>query len=321
MSEEKEQSPSEEQTQPGGPGHRLREAREARKQSQAEVAAELRMRVAIIEALEADDYSSLPGATFVQGYLRSYARLLGLPEESIIALSGTGGEPEPKLVSTIAEGKEQVSSRDLPVRMVSMLVLALVVVGLGWWFAQRMPAQSESGPEVIAAGTEQGLALPEAMPLASEEADIASEEVVAAESEQETPAEAEAIAETEAELPLEEPKVVEVASAPAPAAAEEGTLPPISDEMPHSVLELSFDHDSWSEISDAAGRRLVYDLVKAGSELTLKGEAPFKIFLGYSKGVTVRYNGEAFDHTALHRGDVARFRVGRAEHNQPRTGE
>lgn len=67
------------------PGRRLREAREARQLSRDEVANQLHQDVQIIQALEEDNYASLPGQTYVLGYLRSYARLLKLPEEEIVA--------------------------------------------------------------------------------------------------------------------------------------------------------------------------------------------------------------------------------------------
>ena len=83
---------------------------------------------------------------------------------------------------------------------------------------------------------------------------------------------------------------------------------------------MDFKDDSWSEVRDAAGRKLVFDLIPAGSHLTLRGEAPFKVFLGYARGVTVYYNGDLYDHTPYHQGDLARFRIGRAEHNRPLSG-
>lgn len=67
------------------PGKRLREAREARQLTREEAARQLHQEVSIIQALEEDDYASLPGQTYVLGYLRSYARLLKLPENEIVA--------------------------------------------------------------------------------------------------------------------------------------------------------------------------------------------------------------------------------------------
>ena len=57
------------------PGQLLHQVREARGQTVAEVAAALRLRIRIIEAIEDDDYEPLKGSTFVRGYFRSLAKL------------------------------------------------------------------------------------------------------------------------------------------------------------------------------------------------------------------------------------------------------
>ena len=133
MTDVSEQSPSEEAPVIGGPGRHLREARESRKLTVEQAAAQLRMQARIIDALERDDYSSLPGNTFVRGYLRSYSRLLGLSEENIVALALPDSGNESTLLSSISQGGSEVSSRDLPFRMMSFFILLVVVVGLGWW--------------------------------------------------------------------------------------------------------------------------------------------------------------------------------------------
>jgi cytoskeleton protein RodZ len=70
---------------PEGPGERLRLGRENRGLSAAEVADALHLDRAMIAALEADDYDNLPPATFTKGYLRAYARYLGLNEDVLLA--------------------------------------------------------------------------------------------------------------------------------------------------------------------------------------------------------------------------------------------
>lgn len=68
-----------------GPGERLRTTREALGLSQLDCAHQLYLSDKIIHILETDDYSThTPGPAFVRGYLRSYAKLLGLPQNEII---------------------------------------------------------------------------------------------------------------------------------------------------------------------------------------------------------------------------------------------
>ena len=67
-----------------GPGARLRQAREEADRSVSEISAALHIDTKTIEALEADSFDRLPGPTFVRGYMRGYARELGLSPEPIL---------------------------------------------------------------------------------------------------------------------------------------------------------------------------------------------------------------------------------------------
>jgi cytoskeleton protein RodZ len=90
-------------------------------------------------------------------------------------------------------------------------------------------------------------------------------------------------------------------------------------DTPQSKVRLVFTEDCWIAVNDKAGRQLAYELYKAGQSVTLRGEAPFKIFFGYSPGVQVFFNGQLFDHKPFQRRETARFRLGTAEDNVPLT--
>lgn len=66
-------------------GQRLRQARESKSLSLDQVAQSLRLSVQTIKDLEADDYRHQQAVIYVQGYLRSYARQVGLPENALLA--------------------------------------------------------------------------------------------------------------------------------------------------------------------------------------------------------------------------------------------
>lgn len=67
-------------------GQRLREAREQRGLSLEDVEASIRIRKAYLVALEEDDYASLPHPTFVRGFLKTYAAVLGLEVQELLEL-------------------------------------------------------------------------------------------------------------------------------------------------------------------------------------------------------------------------------------------
>ncbi len=78
-------------------------------------------------------------------------------------------------------------------------------------------------------------------------------------------------------------------------------------------LVLHFSADSWVEISDGSGRRLMFGLGKAGQTRVLDGSAPFSILLGYAPGVEIEYNGKPYDQRRHIRNNVARFKLGGPE--------
>jgi transcriptional regulator with XRE-family HTH domain len=63
----------------------LRRSREARKQDLEDVVRALRIRRRYLQALEMGDYEALPGPIQARGFLRNYARFLGLPVEDVLA--------------------------------------------------------------------------------------------------------------------------------------------------------------------------------------------------------------------------------------------
>lgn len=311
------------------PGRRLQQAREAAGVSRSEMAAQMRISERMIAALEEDDYEALPSATFATGYVRSYVRILGLPEaEFVKPLHSTASQPA--LVTSIGSN-EQVSSRALPVRLVTYLLVAVAVVSVVmWWYAKRdKPEIFTAGPqnevaELTDAQQQPGVGSGEpllqnetpATSLAQQDEAVAENRPAGGDNEM-PPAEEMNPAETPAEsASVQESEPVQSVAPAAPGVAEEETSP-ITASTPVSQLELRFEADSWTEVQDNAGRSLTYGLIKGGRTLMLTGEAPFRVFLGYAPGVSVYYNGDRFDHTPFQRRDIARFRVGSVEHNHP----
>ena len=88
------------------PGEMLRDGRVRMGMSFSDVARHLKLHPRQVEALERDDYATLPGPVFVRGFLRNYARLLGLEGEVLIAQSEKAGRlPAPSATTVkIADG-------------------------------------------------------------------------------------------------------------------------------------------------------------------------------------------------------------------------
>ena len=120
-----------------GPGARLRRAREAANRSIGEISAALHLDPKTVEALEADSFDRLPAPTFVRGYMRGYARELGLPPGPILEVYDHQGFKPPALTPDITE-TPQTHASDLIVRLVTYAVGAvLVLLVVLWWHSQE----------------------------------------------------------------------------------------------------------------------------------------------------------------------------------------
>ncbi len=250
----------------------LREARDARGLEVAEVARALRLPSRTIAALEADDLSALPAPIFVRGYLGAYAKLLGHPaDEFLAAYARIAGDPEPPPL-TISHGTgDEVHSRSGRVALVSWLVgLAAVAMVVMWWYARPAPEPADTT------------------------ATLSLEPPANREATHEPPVESAAPSVVVQDEPL---RAVEPS-------------PPVADPVPEIEVRLEFEQDSWAEVTDAAARRLYFDLARTGETVTVEGRPPLTVFLGNSPGVRVFVEGERFDQSAFNRrGNVARFQV------------
>ena len=292
-----------------GPGALLAQARADLHLAHEEVAAKLHLATRQIQALEQDDYSSLPGATYVRGYLKSYALLLGLSPEPILeAHTRLTAAPVTPDYRTIAPQKE-ITSRHHQVRFVTYFMAAIVIgLAIAWWQGRDVRPPN---PLLAVRDTEPAVAAPDAVP----GADAISES-------EKLPAEKPAIpAPVGIAVTGSKPPVLAAPSAPA-AASTTTVAPQPTGAVPASAaqpagprikLVLHADQDSWADIRDARQTRLLYDTVPAGRSVTLEGVAPLSIFLGNAAGVRLDYNGQAVDVARHKRGMMARFTLGEEE--------
>lgn len=269
-----------------GPGAALRKARTDLRMSVEEVARELNLSPRHIAALEGDDYQSLAGAAYVRGYLRRYARLLGLPPEPLLDAFNRLPMAAQRTDLVAPAPVRQITSNDSLIKLGTLLVVG-VMVGLAviWWQGQeRVPPPSDPAvPPVVLA--------PE-IPTAETNAPVSEEVPTPPPRVEPAPA------------PAEPPTTEARAGADAEAAAVD-----IDPNAPRVRLKLYVMDESWADVRDAYQRRLIYETVAAGRVVTLEGAAPLSVFLGNVDGVRVELDGRAYDALRHKRGQVARFTV------------
>ncbi len=330
-----------------GPGHRLRTARRAQNLDLAQVAVQLHLSSVTVAFLEQDRYDQLPGPVFVRGYIRNYARLVGLADEPLLqayrdSLPEDGVEPA--LGSTVRV-KQGVGSSHLAVKLVTLLLIAGLVTLVVLWGKNRLgpPAGLErqtsaadpETPYLVAesasdplTGQEPATGSPETTPQADHGVhfgggfDAPETPVANLSSPEELPGtEADAVAAAvDGVEPTEQPRAEPDANTAGPrsadwvapestAQADVTSLGAVAEVPPGPPVVLEFSDRCWVNIRDANGQNRVLGELKAGDRRRLEGEPPFNIVLGNSEAVRILVDGKPYDFSPYLRGKVARFKL------------
>lgn len=309
------------------PGERLRQARESRGWTQAEVASKLNLTVSSLNHLETGAFDRLPGHTFARGYIRAYAKLLDLDQAPLVDAfdQHTGTHAKGSDVHSLGRIEEPMRLSHNILRGVSLvLLLAVVGGGFAWWQDQggarkdvgnlameHVEVESADGttqihpldePEdqAVAAGEQ-----PESAPLALPQA--ASETAT------------DASAAPQGTAPVAASSTPAVAS-PAPAAATPpvapqsasatATAPAAAPVAGQGQLAIDFSADCWTQVTDATGKVLSSGVKRKGDRLELSGKPPLAVRLGFARGAQVTYNGQAVDTAPFTSGQTARLKLG-----------
>jgi cytoskeleton protein RodZ len=280
----------------------LRAARLAHELTIEQLSTELRIEARQLHALEENRFEQIGVPVFVKGYLKQYGQRLGVDVSELLALYYKQ--------TTLADVQVQPSrtiklhdERQITSWILAAIVLLLVVAGLAvwWWNGGDLSAISLTRSAEPAAATAPAAAEPAAQPRPRPVEQTAAPPPAAA-----APAEAPEAAEAEPSAddvaPVAEPETA--FTAPSDDGGDEPE--PLVDAIP---LEFTFDQESWAEVTDARGERLLYGLNAAGRRVTVRGAPPFAIVLGNANVVRLTVDGEPYD-VPRRRGDpAARFSV------------
>ena len=257
-----------------GPGRMLAQLRAERALSIADVAQRLKYGARQIEALEAEEFDKLPGATFVRGMVRGYAKLLDTDPQPMLA----------ELEQRYVPGEIDLDLRDKGIPFarsgkrgtraylaLSVVVLIVLAGVLYEWRAGAFP-WAGSAPDTPPP-QEQSEAPPVAQPVAP-------------------PA--------EAEVPAAPSNNV----AKAPAAQVQK---PSGGSASEGRVRLEFDRESWVEIRDRDGKTLMSQLNPAGSRKVVLGRPPLSLVIGNGAAVRLTFNDRPIDLKPYIQIEVARL--------------
>lgn len=293
------------------PGAVLRAAREARGESVSEVAFALKLNPRQIAALEADNFSALPGMAFVRGFLRNYARYLGLDPAPLLAgverLAGQGDVDLSPIRNADGELPIGGSAPKLGAASVRWMVLLLVAALLaGWYFDwfRTEPVSVERMLETPAADT----AVLDSQPMVVPSAPVEASSVT---SMTPTDSPADVRPQTDSAAPTEEAAPAEPVAPVLPAVT--GVTAEAGDALVQSGsggrLAFRFAGESWVEVRDATGAIVYSGVNRAGTERNVQGTPPFALVIGNATNVVLEFDGKPVDLAPHTKVSVARLTV------------
>ncbi|WHP32584.1 cytoskeleton protein RodZ [Trabulsiella odontotermitis] len=297
-------------------GTRLRSAREQLGLSQQAVAERLCLKVSTVRDLEDDKAPADLASTFLRGYIRSYARLVHIPEEELLPIKETPvrmTKVAPMQGMTIGKRRKR---RDGWLMSFTWLVL-FVVIGLtgAWWWQNHKAQQEEissmadqSSAELNASDTSSQQSIP--LDTGAAQTPDATAQNTPVEppapttSAPATPAPTTTApadnAQANAVVPPSQANVDNTANNTAPAATDAAQLPTdqagtAAPTVSTDAIVMNFNADCWLEVSDATGKKLFSGLQRKDGTLNLTGQAPYKLKIGAPAAVQIQYQGKPVD--------------------------
>lgn len=266
--------------------------------SVGDVSRQLKLSVRQVEALEHDEFQLFGGPVFVHGFLRNYAKLLGLDAAPLISaadqkMQSIGMTGKAQAEQAEAAAQEQAAKEEKQKSVVPLFVTAgIVIAAIAVWALLNKPADvAEDKPSSdMVAQTQSG------------DEGASADQAALTEPGAELAAPAPAPDQEQAQLQAPQP------------AAETATSNAVSPravvrEGPVGVLQFDFFEESWLEVTDRYGDVIYSDLNSAGVSRRITGYPPLTVVIGNARGTVMRYNDETVDLGPHTRVDVARVTV------------
>ncbi len=261
------------------PGEKLRLIREHKNITIEQISDRLRLNLSLIRALEADNYGSLPPAVFVRGYIRSYARLLEIPEEPLLESFGHYDSATlPPITVQGERNKPQTTSNDSWFKVFSfIIIIGLLVLMAMYRFGSETTTHTPLllPPPAENAGNSENAPPPNALPLDARPLSAPAPSMGTPAPTAGTPA-----------APMTAPAATEVVAETKPVE----TPAPVVD---NNSISVTVKVDMSITVTDKDNKKLYNGVAKANEKMELKGTPPFKIrAAGSPEAVDVDYQGK-----------------------------
>jgi len=281
-----------------GSGSLLAAAREKQKKSVEEIAEELNLSVTQIKTIESDQSEGLPEPTYVRGYIRSYAKLLGLDVDKVLESYLHPNWQKSSSLDDMPRGignAEEESRRFFTPAKVVVLLMFLAVLAFLWYSGMLSSfINKEGSADVVNDLTTQDN---------TQHVETLQSEVLSEESQTSIVAENVATPSTEDQNQVIDQTATTEATDSQVQADEQET----AELIVNNDLVLFFSKTCWVDIRDANDKRLAYKNYSSGETLTVTNDERLHVFLGNAEGVTATYQNKEFDISKHREGVYAKF--------------
>ena len=284
-----------------GIGSLFRGEREKMGLNHAQISEVTRLRPYILEALENEDWESLPSSVFVKGFIRSYARALELEEGMVMELyqkvSPFRPEPPRPLIAPVKSRKKTFI----------FLVILLVIMGSGYYLIQEAPVRemtvTRSDTDLSSGDNRVEVEEVQAPPQTEQLILDKKQEPVPSEDDQDNPG-----------LPGKE--ALEEAGSSSLQAQElmlESLLTPEARDIDPEVQ--AGDMTLKAEVTERTWVRIFVDqqdpkeyIFRPGTRPEWKAREGFELLIGNARGIVFEFNGEKIDDLG-DQGQVVRLKI------------
>ncbi|CDT98213.1 cytoskeleton protein RodZ [Vibrio coralliirubri] len=294
-------------------GTLLKNKRESLGLTQKQISDRLKLRVTLIQQIEENQFESDQVATFMRGYIRSYAKYVNLDEKVVLSAlhhAGDAQHQEQEMLSFSRKTKTEKHNSRIMILTWSIFAVIAGISSLWWWQNQQQDtlsqslANTESSEELA---VEESLA-PEFTSLEVIEAEQNEAGASVVEGAEGLAAISDAEDSSDAVTPADETSAQQTTETTTEVTANAETTE--ASTVPEAVaneLVMQFTADCWIQVKDATGKTLSTGIKKAGQSLNLSGTAPYKVILGAPEGVSMTFASEPVDLSGYTSGKVARI--------------
>lgn len=289
------------------PGQVLREAREKLGLSQKDIADKLYLKVGIISDIEDNLMDETTSVTFIKGYVRLYAKNVGLKQEEVLTLFEQY-HTTPKAPAKLQSFSRRVAKQAHDDRwMMVTYIIALILIGgvVIWWYQQPANDSEQEPvpkPAVVSSSVPSATVTENSNRDAEDDlsATTTSDDAYLSDTSTNEASTGDDIAQSD-----EQPDVIPVSESDLSYEEEDDAE---TDFAPVN-LTFTFQDECWVNVTDASGEAIAYGIKAAGYVMQVSGMPPFEVTLGAPQVVKIDYAGEAVDMSGFDPKRTAKFNL------------